>query len=70
MLVAYLTSQISIIELTALVFLTKQIPAGALANIKGLLCICNFVDFYDTRLTVGLRLRASDASVVESSQKL
>ena len=30
----------------------------------------NFVDFYDTRLTMGLRLRVSDASAVESSQKL
>ena len=27
------------------------------------------VDFYDTRLTMGLRPRVSDASAVESSQK-
>jgi len=35
MLVAYLSSQISITERTALIYLTKQILAGAFANIRG-----------------------------------
>jgi len=70
MLEAYLTSQISIMERTALIYLTKQIPAGAFANVRGLFSMWNFVDFYDTSVTMGLRLGASDASAVESSQKL
>jgi len=65
MLVAHLTSQISIIKRTALIYLTDQIPAGAFANIRGLFCLWCFVEFYDTRLTMGLRLRAFDASAVE-----
>ena len=71
MLVAYLTSQISIIERTA--YLTKQIPTWAFANIRGLFCMWNFVDFYDTRLTMDLQPQVSDVSAVESaesSQKL
>jgi len=57
-------------ERTALIYLTKQIPAGAFTNVRDLVCTWNFVDFYDTRLTMGLRLRVPDASAVESSQKL
>jgi len=70
MLIAHLTSQVSIMGRTALIYSTKQIPVGAFANIKGLLCMWNFVNFYDPRLTTGLWLRVSDASAVESSQKL
>jgi len=59
MLVAYLTSQISIMVRTALIYLAKQIPARAFANVRGLFCMWIFVDFYDTRLAMGLRLRVS-----------
>jgi len=34
MLVAHLTSQISIMERTAVIYLTEQIPPGAFANIR------------------------------------
>jgi len=37
----------------------QQIPAGTFANIRGLFYMCNFVDLYDTGLTMGLRLRVS-----------
>jgi len=50
-------------------YLTKHIPIGAFANVRGLFCMWNLVDFYDTRLTMGLRLRVSDPSAVESSQR-
>jgi len=53
-------------ERNALIYLTEQIPAGAFANIRRLVCMWNFVDLYDTRLTMSLRLRVSDASAVES----
>ena len=56
-------------ECTALIYLTKQIPAEAFTNVRGLFCMWALVDFYDTRLTMGLRPRVSDASAVESSQK-
>jgi len=42
-----------------LIYLTKQIPAGAFTNVRGLFCMWNFVDCYDTRLTMGLRLQVS-----------
>jgi len=72
MLVVYLTSQITIMERTALIYLTKQIPAGTFANVRCLVCMWNVVDFYDTKLTTGLRCDCEhlDASAVESSQKL
>jgi len=57
-------------ERKALIYLTKQIPAWAFAKIRGLLYMWHFVDFYDTWLAMGLQLRVSDASAVESSQKL
>jgi len=52
MLVGYLTSQISIMEHTALIYLAKQIPAGAFANIRIVFCMWNFFDYYDTKLTM------------------
>jgi len=69
MLVAYLTSQICIVERTGLIYIIKQIPAEVFTNVRGLWCMWNFVDLYDTRLSIGLRLRVSDISAVESSQK-
>jgi len=56
MLLAYLTSQVSIIECTALIYLTKQNPAGVFVNISGLLSMWNFIDFCDTRHTMSLQL--------------
>ena len=70
MFVAYFTSQIFIMELTALIYLTKHMPAVAFTNVWGLFCMWNLVDFYNTRLTLNLRLRVSDVSATESSQKL
>jgi len=56
-------------ERTASIYLTKQIPAGAFTNVGGLFRMWKFIDFYN-RLTMGLELRVSDGSAVESSQKL
>jgi len=40
MLVAYLTSQICVMERTALIYLTKQIPARAFTNVnRFVLCV-------------------------------
>ena len=50
MLIAYLTSQISNMERTTSIYLTKQIPAGLFANVRGLLCLWDFVNLYNPRL--------------------